>query len=226
MGLAIGESSRAPLAVVTLDRDGRDAVVNPKRARRRERGECRAMVEAVVPLSGCRSIEARCWGSVRRGRNGGAIADGFARLKGGTSKGGTCVARRRLVRGVIFDARVLDGGAIIGAFSMWDGRAMLDAVALVLLPDGRTRGRRSLLSLDCGALLGARSLFRRSVVLDARFRRIAVAAIVGLRGHPERGKTQGRNDECGCRVSHHVPRDCARPVATTSPVDSLGFAAD
>ena len=69
-------------------------------------------------------------------------------------------------------------------------------------------------------------MFGRPVLLDAISRRIAITAIVGVCGDPEGGEAQDRNDECGCRATRHVLRDCARLVATTMQKASLGFAAD
>jgi hypothetical protein len=113
-------------------------------------------------------------------------------------------ALRRLIRRTIVYAPLLRNCA-----------AMLKAVALIALADGRSRVGVRLRLLDRGALFRSRSLLRRPVLLDALALRIAVAAVVRVCGHPE-GETQDRNEECGYRASRHVLRDCARPVATAS----------
>jgi hypothetical protein len=174
------------------------------------------MIEVGARLINRGRIEARC----RRG--GTATVSTLVRLGWRTIVG----ARWRLPYGVIFDMRVLDGMAIIDPLPLRDGRTMVEAFALIPLPDAGSRSRMRLLPLDRGVLLGMCVLFRCPTLLDARFRRIAVAVIVGVRGYPEGGETQGRNDECGCRASRHVLRGCARTVATTSQAGSLGFAAD
>jgi hypothetical protein len=133
---------------------------------------------------------------------------------------------QRLICEAMFDPRLLDGGRILNTLPLRNGRAMFEAFALITLSHGRSRAGMWLLPLDCGTLVGARVLLRRPMLLGSRFRRIAVEVIVGMRGHPEGGETQGRNDECGCCASRHVLRGCARAVAAPSYKDSLGFAAD